>query len=287
MSVASLLSRPPFCDIGAGPTATGQAIVDAFGVLANTSAPLASAFALATQASGVRTDDPLVIAGLAAARDIDAGIGDGVGNDYHNSQHYCEVLLCALFIGGMAGLAPRERALVQLAAILHDFHHDGKVNGDPFRLELLAVEKAQPYLTAAGVAADERRCVTALILATETMTGASLARQCHARHIGDAKVTLSMPLRPELCLLIDDPRIALQSVILAEADVLPSVGLTIAHAKRTSARLAREWQIELGPQSKIEFIDGFLARLLVATYFAPNIRQVRQAFAGHDTHGED
>ncbi|RYE99723.1 MAG: extracellular solute-binding protein, partial [Oxalobacteraceae bacterium] len=102
------------------------------------------------QVTDVAPADPLHRAGMAAARDIDAGIGAGVPEGYHNARHYCEVLLCALAIAQLATLARQEQALLLLAALLHDFHHDGGKRLYPFHHELYSLEAASPYLESAG-----------------------------------------------------------------------------------------------------------------------------------------
>jgi hypothetical protein len=126
MSVDALLLHPPFrIAPDMDPGAAAGAIVAAFDALAATPAPLTHAYRLAMQVTGVAPAHPLHRAGMAAARDIDAGVGAGVPHGYHNARHFCEVLLCALAIAQLAALSRHEQALLLLAALLHDFHHDG------------------------------------------------------------------------------------------------------------------------------------------------------------------
>jgi hypothetical protein len=72
------------------------------------------------------------------------------------------------------------------------------------------------------------------------------------------------------------PRLALMAALLTEADVLPSVALTMAHADLTTARLESEWGTTLGPLSKVEFIDRYIGEFQVARFFLPNLREVRR-----------
>lgn len=277
MTPGALLQHPPFRitpDIA--PDAAAGAIVAAFDVLSATPTPLAQAYGLAMQVTGLASTHPLHRAGMAAARDIDAGIGAGVPHGYHNSRHFCEVLLCALAIAQLAALARQEQALLLLAALLHDFHHEGGRRFHPFHHELRAIEAASPYLERAGVTASDRAVLATLILATESVSGVPHARCCHDWHAG-AMTPPPSPPRPELACLATQPRLALMAAALTEADVLPSVALTPAHAALTTARLEAEWEMTLGATGKIEFIDRHIGALRVARFFQPNLSMVRQA----------
>ena len=277
MSVAALLQHPPFrIAPEMDPLAAAGAIVNAFDVLAATPAPLTHAYRLAMQVTGVAPADALHRAGMAAARDIDAGIGAGVPRGYHNARHFCEVLLCALAIGQLAALARQEQALLLLAALLHDFHHDGGKRLTPFRHEICSLAAAAPYLDDAGVAASDRAMLATLILATESACGVPLARCCHDWHSGAMTPPPQAP-GPELACLAAQPRLALMAVALTEADVLPSVALTPVHAALTTARLEAEWGLVLGAASKVDFIDRHVGGLQVGRFFQPNLAAVRRA----------
>jgi hypothetical protein len=276
MMPSALLQQPPFClPPGSEPGAAGAAIVASFRWLATAPAPLATAYAIAMRICGIAGEDPLHRAGMAAARDIDAGIGAGCDNGYHNRRHFCEVVLCALFLAQLAQLAQREQALVVLAALLHDFHHDGRPNGRPFRLEQQSLAAARPYLQDAGVGLAEQVALSTLVLATDSARGVPMARCCHGWHSGHMMPPPAPPL-PQLDNLVLLPRLALMAALLAEADVLPSVALTIAHADVTTARLESEWGMTLGPRSKVEFIDRYIGDFQVARFFLPNLRAVRR-----------
>jgi hypothetical protein len=277
MSLAAMLQHPPFrMTPDMDPGAAARAMVAAFDVLAVTPAPLTHAYSLAIQVTDMAPAHPIFRAGMAAARDIDAGIGAGVPHGYHNARHFCEVLLCALAVAQLASLTPHEQALLLLAALLHDFHHDGGRRLYPFQHELCSLAAASPYFDAAGVAAPDRAVLATLILATESVCGVPLARCCHAWHSG-AMTPPPPPRRPELASLAASPRLALMAAALTEADVLPSVALTPEHAALTTARLEAEWNIVMGAAGKVEFIDRHVGALQVARFFQPNLFSVRQA----------
>lgn len=279
MTPALLLQRPPFkMAVGVGPASAADAVVAAFDYIGAAPAPLTTAWALAMHVSDIASADPLYRAGMAAARDIDDGVGAGCAHGFHNSRHFGEVLLCALAIAQLLGLARHEQALVLLAALLHDFHHDGQLRRYPFQHELHSLAMSQPYLDRAGVGEGERAGLATLILATDSVHGVPLARYCHAWHNG-AATPPPAPARPELTGLSTQPRLALMAVVLAEADLLPSVALTLAHADLTTVRLEAEWSTVLGACNKVRFIDDEIGSLQVAHFFQPNLLAVRSANA--------
>ena len=244
---------------------------------------LAHAHALAFRGIGSagQVIQPLALAGQAIARDIDGGVGAGVASGYHNPQHFLEVMLCALYLARSHKLEPQRVARLVTAGLIHDFHHDGSRGASaPFRLELLALQKAQPYLHATGVDGDECRRLEVLVLATEPRAGVPYARACwHQHRLGGPAVTRATTLPSALEPLAREPDLAFEAVLLAEADVLPSIGLTFEHAESLQARLAAEWRTPLGDADKLQFIDRMIGEISVAKFFVPNVQRLRQAYA--------
>lgn len=245
---------------------------------------LEHAHSLAWRSIGLPETDVLLLAGRAIARDVDRGIGAGVAAGYHNSQHFLEVMLTALYLARLARLNPRRTARVVTAALMHDFHHDGSRGTlSPFRLELLAVQEALPYLRAAKFDDDECLRLQALVLATDPSTGVPFARACWACHAASGPVApLASTLPPPLGRLLVEPDLAQEAVLLAEADVLPSIGLTLEHAERLQSRLAIEWGTASSRDDKLQFIDRMVDKITVGSFFIPNIRAVRQAYLGRN-----
>lgn len=215
---------------------------------------------------------PLRLGAMAIAADIDRGIGAGVPDGYHNPRHFLEVVLCALDLSRRARLPDAATLNVLVAAVMHDFHHDGSP-GDrkAFRLERLAVRKGLPYLQAAGAASEALRRIASLVLATETSLGVPFARACHAFHRGSAPLPPSQAPLPELDALMVDPGLALEAAVLIEADVLPSIGLTVEHGHHVQSLLAAELGQSLDAGDKLRFIDAF-GELTVGAFFSPNRR---------------
>lgn len=282
------LDRPPFAVVGALDSAQVAAeMVACFHALGKRPDRMAHAHALALRSIG-RLDGAaaaLAAAGAAIARDIDHGVGAGVASGYHNPQHFLEVMLCALYLAQVHRFDALRAVRLVTAGLIHDFHHDGSRGASaPYRLELLALQQARPYLSAASVDALEASRLDALVLATEPRAGVPYARGCWQRHRGAAPSLPSMPaasaLPEALQRLAAEPELARDAVLLAEADVLPSIGLTLEHADALQARLAVEWRTPLGRDDKIQFIDRMIGEISVAQFFVPNVLRLREAYAG-------
>ncbi len=276
-----MLTRPPFAVVASlGPPQVAAELVACFAQLGARADRLEHAHTLVSQSIGLPETDPLIAAGRKIARDIDHGIGAGVAGGYHNAQHFLEVMLSALYLARLARLDQRRSARVASAGLVHDFHHDGSRGyASPFRLEGLAAEKAQAYLRAAGVNEEECGRLQALVLATDPSVGVPFARACWARHAAGVPVTPLAPGMPAaLGRLLREPELAHEAVLLTEADVLPSIGMTLEHAEELQDRLGSEWSTDLGRKHKLQFIERMIGEIAVATFFLPNMQAIRQAY---------
>ena len=275
---APVLTRPPFAVVGSlGPLQVGAELVACFAQLGGRTDRLEHAHTLASRSIGLPETDPLLVAGLAIARDIDHGIGAGVAAGYHNGQHFLEVMLCALYLARLACFDPRRTARVVTAALMHDFHHDGKGNAQiPFRLERISVNRSASYLSAACMPEIQRRNIAALVLATEVVNGLAIAHACHAYHDGAALLPEIHAAAPELAQLAAYPIVSRQALIVCEADVLPSIGLDIEHALQLQTNLSMEQGRHLGLKDKYRFVTEGFPGFIIGIYFQPNLERLRQ-----------
>ncbi len=273
------LSKPPFqVREGADARTVAEEIIACLRIVSGLPAKMTQCFRAAAQVSGLAADDPLRVAGERIARDVDAGVGAGGDNPYHNARHFCDVLLSALYLSLLARLPPREQAQLLVSAMVHDFHHDGTSNANvPFRLERIAAEAATPYLDAAGVSPDERARIAAMVFATEVPTGTRFARECHLHFAGTGPRPSLSGVPEPLAALAGDARLALQAVILGEADVLPSAGLTVRYGEQQQEKLAEEWKRPLGAEHKIRFLNEIFQEFTVGRFFSPNLRDLKEA----------
>lgn len=272
-------SRPPFrVPADADARTVARDIIACFQLVSGLPEKVTRCFSAAAGIAGLAENDPLRVAGDRIARDMDAGVGAGGGNPYHNAQHFCEVVLSALYLSLLAGLAAREQTQLLVAALAHDFHHDGTSNANvPFRLERLSAEAVAPYLDAAGVSPEERARVKAMIFSTEVTVGTGFARDCHL-HLaaGGPRPGLSGVPAP-LATLAGDTRLALQAVVLGEADVLSSAGLTVQYGELQQEKLAEERKQPLGSKHKLHFLNQVFQEFTVGRFFSPNLRDLKIA----------
>ena len=273
------LSKPPFhVDEGKDARSVAADFIACFQAVSNLPDKVSACLQAALDVAGCAKDDPLCMAGRRIALDMDAGVGAGGENPYHNAQHFCEVLLSALYLSLLAGVAPKGKVELLIAALAHDFHHDGRTNVNaPFRLERLSAEAASPYLETAGVPLEERARITAMIFATEVTLGTRFARDCHLHFSGDGPLPSISGVPGPLATLAGDAGLALQAVIVGEADVLSSAGLTVQYGELQQEKLAEEWQQPLGADHKLRFLDQVFQGFTVGRFFSPNLRDLRSA----------
>ena len=272
-------SKPPFrVKEGQDAREVADDFIACFDLVARLPKKVGTCFRAALRAGGVAEADPLCAAGNRIADEMDAGVGAGGGNPYHNAQHFCEVLLSALYLTLLAGVEAQARAEVLVTALIHDFHHDGTKNMNAtFRLEKLSAEAAAPYLESAGVRADVRARITAMVFATEVTVGTRFARDCHLHFTAGAPAPSLSAIPAPLALLATDARLALEAVIVGEADVLSSVGLTIQYGETQQEKLAQEWKQPLGADHKLRFLNQVFQDFTVGRFFSPNLRALKNA----------
>lgn len=68
--------------------------------------------------------------------------------------------------------------------------------------------------------------------------------------------------------------------MLTEADVLPSVGLTVEYGEVSQAKLSREWGRALGAADKLHFLERVFQEFTVSRFFAPKLEAMKRAMAG-------
>lgn len=218
----------------------------------------------------------------AVASTIDADARRFDRHPYHNRQHFCEVALTAYILCLLGQHDSRTTQLLLLAALVHDFVHAG-TSSEAFILERASVEEVRALLEKAGLGPTEMRRLTVLVLATDPSMGAEfVSAVCRAHAAGGPASTPPPAGARELGDLGVDPGLAELARTLCEADILPSIGLNMAHAMRLQERLSREWARPLSVRDKLDFVDTVLARGLIGAYFLPNVQAMRTALAAEE-----
>jgi hypothetical protein len=125
--------------------------------------------------------------------------------------------------------------------------------------------------------------IIALILATEVTIGVPYARQCYAHFFSGAplapmpETAAGVPEAAALAALGQDPGLTRQAVLLTEADLLPSVGLTVDYGELTQANLAREWGRPMSAADKLHFLEKVFGDFPISRFFSPNVQALKDA----------
>jgi uncharacterized protein len=218
---------------------------------------------------------PLKDAGERIAADFDRGIGAGQKNAYHNRQHTAEVLCCAQVLNLLDQKASKpldaeSHLLLLLAALVHDWHHDGGVNGEEyFRLEKIALKNAKPYLSSLSLLQQQK--IDLIIRTTDvggphTFARTALAYQRLCARMKDDDDRPPPPPPPqdmEILHSLTNPEHASTveiAAMLRDADVLPSSGLTADYAAITDTRFHEERALEFKPETYANFLNAVLSR---------------------------
>lgn len=212
------------------------------------------------------------------AADFDRGIGNTNDDGYHNAQHAFEVLCCAhtlALIKSRSGapLSPENRLLLLIAALIHDWHHDGSPPniGKPanyFEQENRALAASEPYFS--GLNADQITRLSLMVRTTDISGPHAFAMKVldwHNHHLrGDGQDDPPPPTPPEGIAPIADLLSATEietgemAAMLRDANALPAVGLTPDYAAVCSQRLSEEWAQPVTHDEFMTFIEQALSR---------------------------
>jgi hypothetical protein len=269
------VARPPFrIDPAQSIDAAAVEIVRLFRAIDPLPNKVSLVFRTLVDCLALAPDDTYAQAGLRLAEAIDR---DGPRFDlpYHNRQHTCEVMLCSRYLALTLDLAPQATLEIILAALFHDYRHDGNGRSHvPFRLERHSINLALPHLQAAGLHPAQCRKLTALVLATHPAAGVPVALAHYHHHRRQGPPPAAPAYAPELAAL-DTLGDATHALTLCLADVLPSLGLTIEHALHLQEKLAQEWNEPLGIEDKMRFIEHTQPLFTLCDRFIPNVMRLK------------
>lgn len=241
-----------------------QAIVRAFMVLEEVSAPkLAPVTDWMLAGYGFPPDHPYRIAARTLSAAVESRDTPVPVNPYHNAHHTLEVVLNAHYLAERNDkvathirLTARERGLLCLAALIHDFEHDGTMNGAVrFRLECMAVEAALPCLRDAGLAEGDIAAIRAVVLATDPAGPNLYMKALHGAAFYEAPPPIETEAFAELRPLAEDRRLLRMAGLLNDADLLSSAGLDVDYAGRQSAKLGAEGGRKLDGADMLRFLN--------------------------------
>ncbi|HCQ70996.1 MAG: hypothetical protein CL570_02980 [Alphaproteobacteria bacterium] len=199
---------------------------------------------------------------------------------YHNNMHYAKVLVQTLrliiahnhiFADTTNALGDNETIWMIIAACLHDVGHDGTGNTvrgihKPSRLEQRSLDIALPQLETLGFdrGSHEMRRLIAMIIATDVTPiddPSSPARQMKAAyraHMLAGSADSPLNLDASLSILEHDKKASLMALLLHEADLATSSGLTYAVTARETILIHQEHHL---PPARPQHIVGFLKHI--------------------------
>ena len=213
---------------------------------------------LGEHAENAERADPALAAAaraIAQAIDADAALRDRQPN--HGRQHFCEGMLTASLLCRVHRLPCRSAQPLLLSAFIHDLAHDGKRSLN-FRLERGSIGCATPYLMAAGIDAETRLRLAALVLATEPHHGVRAAWPAQDFHATGAVCASHADGASELVLLGEDAQLSRLAMLLLHRRGCERTGGQRQHrARATSGRTPcdnREREI-VGDESELPGTD--------------------------------
>ena len=172
----------------------------------------------------------------------------------------------------------RQRLVILVVAVIglaFGFNAASKLSVDAFP-DVTNIQ-VQVATEVPGRSPDEVERIAVLVLGTETTVGMPFARKCYAHFTEEEPLPDVPKAEPRLAILREDARLARQAVLLAEADLLPSVGLTVCYGEFTQANLAREWGRAMTALDKLFFLEKIFGDFVVGRFFSPNVARLKDA----------
>ncbi|MCK5285293.1 MAG: hypothetical protein KAJ86_06890 [Alphaproteobacteria bacterium] len=204
-------------------------------------------------------------------------------NPYHNNIHFKKVLLQTIrmivmhndiYAGTKKILGDKDIALLLIAACIHDLGHDGKGNTvkgifKQGHLEAQSIDMSEPYLKYSGL--DDKKILEYLrvmLLCTDTSPlgdPVNLMNQMKSAYrfhfLGEDEKAHTLNLDPEISLLQSDKKLTIMSIILHEADIATSAGMSYEVTKYETSIFIQELKDDdAHPQQIIAFLNQVCQR---------------------------
>lgn len=219
---------------------------------------------------------------------------------YHNDMHFRKVLAQTMrmiinnnviFEGTSRAFGGKDICKLLTAACIHDIGHDGKgnvVKGVHIegRAEKHSFELAKPYLEASGCDQDALKAIYVMLLTTDCsplddpanpMMQMKAAYRFH--YMGEDSKTHTLNLSNDIGILEKDAMLTTMCLILHEADIATSAGLTYAVTKYETSLIMEEFKGgSARPEDVINFLNQICQRRFVSDagqkLFAANLARI-------------
>lgn len=233
---------------------------------------------------------------------------------YHGNEHYRKVLFHTIrMIAVQRGLAcaknrlenDNDARLLMIAAAIHDLGHEGGDNlrdgiYTPGYMEQKAYDMVAPYFEALGMDHDQLKTLQTLIFTTDITFFAGDNSPCvRMRRIYDyffhdnSNEEVLNYIIGKLRLFDDNPKLALMAMMLHEADIATSAGLSYEQSIKETIDIIEERDMKTaGPRVLLAFLQEQLeggmktesARILFSSAMETIMAQARADFqSGRET----
>lgn len=222
------------------------------------------------QVTGFAQDKPqlanLLQAGERIAADWDRGLGLKPDNAYHTLQHTLETVLLAHFLSLIAArqrgpLSDEEHLLLLLAALCHDWYHDGSAGElQPFEMENISIQAMRTYVQ--DITLGQLNRLELMIRASDNNGPQLFFRELVRWHHHGR--TTPVPDMPDAYMALaplaqaDQARTTELAAMLRDCDTIALCALTVDYAFMKSRQLGEEW---MQPLTQQDYTDLLLTRL--------------------------
>lgn len=195
---------------------------------------------------------------------------------YHNNLHFKKVVLHIvrmivahnnIFADTNHSLDKPQIAALLVASAIHDLGHQGKGNLQGRTYEMAKTEKrsfdlAAPYLKGAGVSDELLAQVRTMLIGTDVspfgdpISPANQVRAAYEYHYGEAEDTDVLELSEDLAVLEQDADLCMMCLMLHEADIMNSAGLSYEITCQESILVSKEiGRPHASPEDTLLFLE--------------------------------
>ena len=195
---------------------------------------------------------------------------------YHGNEHYRKVLIHKLRLIGVHNgiydgtnriLTPDHIATLLTASCVHDLGHEGGDNlrdgvYTPGQLETFAIALAKPFFKALPFPADEMAAMEAIVFCTDITFFAGDNSPCVRmkkiyKHFfwDDDREDVQTMMVGKLRQFQDNPRLVMMAMLLHEADIATSAGLSYEQTIKETISILEERGLQIaGPKTVLAFL---------------------------------
>lgn len=210
-------------------------------------------------------------------------------NPFHNNLHFLEVTALLDRLATHLKLSPDEHMCLIVAALIHDYQHDGGTNTvdgkhTPFRLEQMAFDAARETLEKSGMTKDQLQLIELLVRATDVSPDPNFNNISPAQSLKNYLDNNEKPdfIHPDLQGLLHYPNGIDLALTLHESDI-GSAFLSLEKCMKGSEDLCKERDDTYqGKESSRFFVENIAGQRCYSragqALLQPYLNKLRRAF---------